>query len=107
MLAAQVVLRIRVRVVEQHRDLFEREAELPVEQDLLQPVEVTVVVAPVARVAAPAGREQSDAVVVVQRAHRDSGETGYLSHGVIHGSRPLLLFALCVGTCPSLSPDVT
>lgn len=65
-LAAQVVLRTRCRAVEQHRDLFEREAEFPVEQDLLQPVEVGVAVTPVTRVAAPAGRKQSDPVVVVQ-----------------------------------------
>lgn len=84
MLAAQVRARVRGRVVEQGGDLVEREAQLPVEQDLLQPVEVGVAVAPVARVAALARYEQADVVVVVQRAHRHSGEAGHLSHGVAH-----------------------
>lgn len=85
MLAPQVLLRVRSRIVEQYRDLVEREAEFPVEQDLLEPVEVAVVVTAVPGPAAPAGREQSDSVVVVQGAHRDSGESGDLSHGVLHG----------------------
>lgn len=72
--------RVRLRVVEQGGDLVEREAEFPVEQDLLQPVEVGVAVAPVPRVAALARREQADLVVVVQGAHRDPGETGDLAH---------------------------
>jgi hypothetical protein len=83
-LAAQVRARVRVGVVEQDRDLVEREAELPVEQDLLQPVEVGVAVAPMARVAALARGEQADLVVVVQGAHRDPGESGDLSYGVAH-----------------------
>lgn len=72
--------RVRLRVVEQGLDLVEREAQLPVEQDLLQPVEVGVAVAPVPRVVALARNEQADLVVVVQGAHRDSGETGDLAH---------------------------
>lgn len=80
MLPAQVRARVRLRVVEQGRDLVEREAQLPVEQDLLQPVEVGVAVAPVPRVVALARNEQADLVVVVQRAHRDPGETGDLPH---------------------------
>ncbi|GAA3095482.1 hypothetical protein GCM10017687_02420 [Streptomyces echinatus] len=94
MLAAQVCARVRVRVVEQGRDLVEREAELPVEQDLLEPVEVGVAVAPVSGVRALAGREQGDLVVVVQGAHRDPGEPRDLSHGVAHFSAP------SVGTAP-------
>jgi hypothetical protein len=87
-LAAQVRARVRLRVVEQGRDLVEREAEFPVEQDLLQPVEVGVVVAPVACVAALAGGQQADVVVVVQRAHGDSGEARDLSYGVAHFPLP-------------------
>lgn len=98
-LAAQVRARVRVRVVEQRRDLLEREAELPVEQDLLQPVEVGVAVAPVARVAAAARDEQADVVVVVQCAHRHSGETGDLSHGVAH-------FRSLLGTHSTVGPHV-
>lgn len=78
--AAQVRARVRLQVVEQGRDLVEREAQLPVEQDLLQPVEVGVAVAPVPRVVAFARNEQADLVVVVQGAHRDPGETGDLAH---------------------------
>jgi hypothetical protein len=89
-LAAQVRARVRSRIVEQGGDLVEREAELSVEQDLLQPVEVGVAVTPVAGVAALARDEQADVVVVVQRAHRDSGESGDLSHGVAHFFRSLL-----------------
>lgn len=81
------------RIVEQGRDVLEREAELAVEQDPLEPVEVGVVVAPVARVAAPAGDEQADVVVVVQRAHRDTGESGDLSYRVAHFVRSLLVRA--------------
>lgn len=103
MLAPQMFLRVRSRIVEQYRDLIEREAEFPVEQDLLEPVEITVVVTAVPGPAAPAGREQSDSVVVVQGAHRDSGESGDLSHGVLHGS-PL---PSPIGYVPSLGPDVT
>lgn len=74
--------RVRLRVVEQGRDLVEREAEFPVEQDLLEPVEVGVAVAPMTRVAALTGDEQTDVVVVVQRAHGDPGEPGDLPYGV-------------------------
>ncbi len=94
-----MLARVRVRVVEQGGDLFEREAELAVEQDLLQPVEVAVAVAPVARVAALAGREQADGVVVVQRAHGHSGEARHLSHGVAH-------FRSLLGTHSTVGPDV-
>ncbi|GAA1375365.1 hypothetical protein GCM10009612_72020 [Streptomyces beijiangensis] len=80
--APQVLPQVRRGVVEQGRDLVEREAELPVEQDLLQPVEVGVFVPPVARVAAAARGEQADLVVVVQRAHRDGCETGDLADRV-------------------------
>lgn len=97
MLPAQVCARVRVRVVEQGGDLLERETELPVEQDLLQPVEVGVAVTPVARAAALAGHEQADVVVVVQGAHRHCGEAGDLSHGVAH-------FRSLLGTHSTMSP---
>lgn len=100
-LAAQVRARVGRRVVEQGRDLLQRKAELAVEQDLLQPVEVGVLVAPVTRVAAPAGDEQADVVVVVQGAHRDPGESGDLSYGVAHFTRSLL------GTRSTMCPHVT
>ena len=104
MLAAQMRARVRVRVVEQHRDLVERKAELPVEQDPLEPVEVGVGVAAVTRMGAPAGRQEADLVVVVQGAHRDTGEPRDLSHGVAQLPTP---FRSSVGTTVSLRPHVT
>jgi hypothetical protein len=46
-LAAQVSPRLHIRVVQDRGDLFEGEAELAVEQDPLQPLQIVVVVAPV------------------------------------------------------------
>ena len=99
--AAQMRARVRVRVVEQGRDLLWREAELPADQDLLQPVEVGLAVAPVARVTALARDEQADGVVVVQRAHGDAGEARDLSYGVAHCVVRSLL-----GTRSTMDPHV-
>ncbi|WP_430541989.1 hypothetical protein [Streptomyces roseofulvus] len=69
-----MLARVGVRGVGEDGGLFEGEAELPGEQDLLEPVEVLVAVTAVARRAAPARGEQSDRVAVVRGAHRDPGD---------------------------------
>ncbi|GAA2584741.1 hypothetical protein Stube_28330 [Streptomyces tubercidicus] len=84
MLAPQMLLRVDIRIVHKGRDLIERKSELPVEQDLLQPVQVVVAVAPVTCVVTLAGLEQPDLVVVVQGAHRHTGESRDLSYGITH-----------------------
>lgn len=99
-LAPQVFLRVGVRVVQEGRDLFERKAELPVEQDLLEPVQVVLAVTPVTCVAALAGEQQSDLVVVVQGAHRHPGEGGDLPYRIAH-------FRSLLGTRSTMCPHVT
>ena len=79
-LALQVRYRVDGRVVEEGRDLLEREAELAVHQHPVQPTDVVVGVHPVARVAAGAGRHEADLVVVVQRAHTHADQRGNVSH---------------------------
>jgi len=84
-LTPQVRLRIDGRVVEQGHDLFQREPELAVEQHALQPVQVGVDVPPVPGGRVPAGYQQSDLVVVVQRTDADPGQPRDLSYRVAHG----------------------
>ena len=83
-LAAQMRGGVGVRVVDEVRDLVEGEAELAVEHDLLQPLQIVLAVAAVAGRRAVARRQQSDLVVVVQGPHRDAGERGDLSYRVAH-----------------------
>ncbi|GAA3261074.1 hypothetical protein GCM10010493_39360 [Streptomyces lavendulae subsp. grasserius] len=89
---------VRLRVGEDLGYLVEGEAQFAVEEDLLEPREVGVVVAAVPGPAAVAGREESRPVVVVQRAYGDPGEGRDLTDGVAHG--PALSLA------HSLKPDV-
>lgn len=58
MLAPQVGAGVGVGVVEQRRDLVQGEAEGPVEEDALEPVEVPVAVATVARGTRPEGESR-------------------------------------------------
>jgi hypothetical protein len=86
-LPAQVVVGPGGRVGEDLRDLVQTEFQLPVEQHLVKPAQVGLRVQPVATRAARAGRQQPDAVIVVQRAHRDVRQAGHLADRVtIHGS---------------------
>ena len=96
---AQVVGRVLV-AVEQGRDLVERQLEPSVDHDLLEPCEVLVGVEPVARPRALARDEQTDLVVVVQRAHRHAEEVGDLPH------RPGGHLLRPSGHAPSLAPHV-
>ena len=73
---------IVVGVVQQRRDLREREAERSQDQDLLQPREVVVGVQPVAGLRSLAGRQQAELVVVVERAHGDARELGDFADGL-------------------------
>ncbi len=69
----------RVRVVQQGRDVLEREPQLPVQQHLVQPVQVVRRVQPVPGRRPSGRRQQPDPVVVVQRAHRHAGHGRHLA----------------------------
>ncbi len=77
--------RRHVRVVENGGDLLEGETQLAVKQDLLQPLQIRIVIAPVARVRAVDRREQPDLVIVVQRSHRHAGDLGDPADCISHG----------------------
>jgi hypothetical protein len=86
--AAQVLDRVEVGVVEDRGDGVEADADLAVAEDLLQPRQVVVAVDAVARSTAVARAQQSDLVVVVQRAHGDAGHPRHFSHRAIHRISP-------------------
>ncbi len=90
--------RVHLRILEDRGDLVEREAEFPVEEDLLETDQVGLAVEPVSGVAAVAGRKQPRLVVVMQRSHRHPGEGRDLSHGVAHPPAP--------SSAHSFEPDV-
>ena len=69
-------------VVQQRRDLRQREAKRSPDQDLLQSREVVVGVQPVAGLRPLAGRKQAELVVVVERAHGDARELGNFADGL-------------------------
>ena len=73
---------VTVRLVEDRRDLFEREAEFSVEQDLLQPLQVGASVPAVPRVVPTARLEQPDSVVVMKGPDRHPCELSYLTDRV-------------------------
>jgi hypothetical protein len=86
-LAPQVVVYVCLGVGEHRGDVREREAELPVEEDLAQSAQVVLGVQAVARLAAPARRQQPDGVAVVQGAHRHVRQARELTNRVLgHGS---------------------
>jgi len=87
-LAAQVGRGVGTGIVENGRDLFEREAEFLVVQDLLQSFEIVLGVPPVPGPGASTRREQPDLVVVVQGTHADAGVARDLPDRVVHGFPP-------------------
>jgi hypothetical protein len=66
----------RVGTGEEGRDVRQRHAEPPQRLDVVQPRDVGAVVEAVAGIGARRRRQQTDAVVVVQRAHRQAGTRG-------------------------------
>ena len=72
MLSPQVLERIRTVVVQKGADVLELQPDGAVHQHHVQPFDVGIGVAAVARRGADAGHHQTDVVVVMQRAHRDS-----------------------------------
>src|SRR5690606_3711756 len=77
------------RVIEDGGDLLQREAELAMQQDLLQPQELFFLVVAVAVVADVRGLEEADLVVMVQRADGDARELRKLLDGIsLHRSCP-------------------
>src|SRR5262249_11403369 len=79
--------------VEARADLVETEAELSQRLDLLQTLELRGSIESMLGLRVGPRREQSDFVVVVQRAHRQTGALGYLAdlHSLpVHG-HPLAL----------------
>ena len=70
------------RCVKHLADRFQPEPQFAQQPDLSQPVEVPVIVLPIA-VRRPPGRDQQpDPVVVVQGAHGHAGQRGNLADGV-------------------------
>ena len=80
-LPPQVLEHIPTRVVEDLADLVERHPDRPVHQHKVQPLDVGVDVAAVARGGTEARHHQADVVVVVQSAHGDTREVGYRADG--------------------------
>src|SRR5215204_4734799 len=81
--------RIGTWIVHDGRDLFQGKPEFPVEQDLLQPLQIRLLVDAVSSRAASVGREQPDLIVVVQRPDRHTSEGRHFTNRVAHGSPPL------------------
>ena len=67
---------------EQVRYPRKRQVQFPVQQDLLQSQQLGLSVQAIAIGPRSLRLEQSDPVVVVQRAHRDAGEPGDLPYGM-------------------------
>jgi hypothetical protein len=84
-LREQSLAAIKVRVVERAANRFERQTELAADDDLLQAQQVIVAIEPVARLTAPARREQPHRVVVMQGANRYAAQRGDFLH-LIHTS---------------------
>ncbi len=82
MLPAQVGACVLAGVGQDPGDVLQREAECPVVQDLLQPLEIRQRVDAVPGGVPPARREQADLVIVVQQSHRDAGQLGHGAHRV-------------------------
>ena len=74
---------IGARVIEQGSDLVERHPDRSVHQHKVQPLDVGVGVAAVARRGTDARHHQTDVVVVVQGTHGDTGEGGHRGYGVV------------------------
>ena len=87
-LPPQVFLRVDRRIVEQGHDLFQGEPELAVEQHALQPLQIAGRVPAVPGAAVPAGYQQPDLVVVMQRADANPGQIGHLADRVAHRFPP-------------------
>ena len=62
-------------------DLLQGEFQFPVEQNLLQPLQIFFIIEPVARFTYACGFQQADLIVVVQRAHAHAADAGDLMHG--------------------------
>jgi len=70
-------------------DVIKREPEFAVEEDLLQPLEVRVVIDAVARRRSSGRRQQRDVLVVVKRSDRDARPLRNLSDRVAHVLPPM------------------
>ena len=81
-LALQVGHHIGGRVVEQRADLVERQPDGPVHQYQVQPFDVGIGVAAITGQGAHAGHHETDVVVVVQCADRDTRQGGYRADGL-------------------------
>jgi hypothetical protein len=68
-------------------DLPERQPQKPQRHDLLQPLEISLAVQPIPRLAAPRP-QQSEAIVMVERLHRDAGQPGEFMNAVRPGQSP-------------------
>src|SRR5215475_10569919 len=77
---------VDVRIVDEVGDFVEGEPEFAVEHDLLQALKIVVAVPPITGARPDVRREQPDLVVVVQGAHRNSGESSDLANRVAHRS---------------------
>jgi hypothetical protein len=67
---------IGLRIVEQGADLVERQPHRPVHQHQMQTFDIGVGVSAVSGRGAHTGHHQTDVVVVMQRADRDTGQRG-------------------------------
>ena len=68
-LLRQGFLRIKMGIVENGFDLFERELQFAKKQDALQTAKRRIVIQPVACLRYAGGRQKADGVIVVKRAH--------------------------------------
>src|SRR5205807_1895567 len=70
-------------------DVIKREPEFAIEEDLLQPLEVRVVIDAVTRGRSSGRRQQRDVLVVVKRSDRDARPLRDLSDRVAHVLPPM------------------
>ncbi|KAI1698000.1 hypothetical protein Ddc_19394 [Ditylenchus destructor] len=85
---------------EQRRDFLQRQADLAIGQDAVQPLHVRVAVEPITAVGPGRRQKQAKLFVMMQRAHGQAGALREVADGVGH-ERPWVM------TARIMNPDVT
>ena len=76
-LVIQSGLPVKAGGIQNPPNLLQRELKLSKQQNALEPFQGRIVIQPVACLRHPGGLQQTDGIIVVQRAHTD---TGHLTH---------------------------
>src|SRR6266850_2575593 len=75
---------IEVTAPNQSLDLLQFESQLPVEQDLLQPQQLRIIVEAISVGCARRGLQQSDFIIKMKRSHADTRHPGYFYDCISH-----------------------